>query len=346
MRVAIIGGGLFGCTAAVYAARSGHDVTIYDNAADIMLGATKVNQYRLHKGYHYPRSDKTVQECRNSMASFLREYGDAVSYDDAHFYAIAKGSKTGREAYEAFMDRNELGDGVIEVAAPYLFNDDSLESAYLVSEGRIDYPALLRIVRNNLSECGVQIKTSPPFEARRDYHLLAEVYDKIIVAGYAGTNEIMKGLGYSPIELQYEVIEKPIVKLPEQYANVGCVVMDGPYGCIDPIGSGLHLMGHVEHAIHKRVTGYEAPKYRPDGSNFEKMKDALSEYLPFVSQAQLVRPMYTVRVVLPRKDETDERPTIVQRIDDKVLRIFSGKLGHAVKAAEDSVMMLEEREAA
>ena len=43
--------------------------------------------------------------------------------------------------------------------------------------------------------------------------------------------------------------------------------------------------------------------------------------------------MYTVRTVLPDRDATDERPTLVSQIDEQVIQVFSGKLGNCVEAA-------------
>ena len=43
--------------------------------------------------------------------------------------------------------------------------------------------------------------------------------------------------------------------------------------------------------------------------------------------------MYTIRTVLPNKDKTDERPTIVNKIDNNFI-LFSGKVGNCVEASE------------
>ena len=42
--------------------------------------------------------------------------------------------------------------------------------------------------------------------------------------------------------------------------------------------------------------------------------------------------MYTIRTVLPYKDDTDERPTIVKKQDNNFI-LFSGKIGNCVEAA-------------
>ena len=42
--------------------------------------------------------------------------------------------------------------------------------------------------------------------------------------------------------------------------------------------------------------------------------------------------MYTIRTVLPNKDNTDERPTIVSKQNNNFI-LFSGKIGNCVEAA-------------
>ena len=50
--------------------------------------------------------------------------------------------------------------------------------------------------------------------------------------------------------------------------------------------------------------------------------------------------MYTIRTVLPYKDETDERPTIVTKQDDDYI-LFSSKIGNCVTAASDIIDMIK-----
>ena len=76
-------------------------------------------------------------------------------------------------------------------------------------------------------------------------------YDYIVIATYAKINELLD----EPIQYQYEVVEKPVVKLPKQYENKSVVVMDGPFMCLDPYRDGYHVLGHVEHAIHSTNVG-------------------------------------------------------------------------------------------
>lgn len=334
MKVAVIGAGLFGATAAIHAARAGHDVTLYDKAFEIMTGATKANQLRLHRGYHYPRSASTVEECRQGLDAFASEYGDAILSGGNQYYAIAKGSKTSVDDYIRFMDAQGLDWHFADMGS-HLFDELMIDAAFKVTESRVDYHKLRSIVDQALTRSGVTVQFGQSATLG-----MREQFDRIIIAGYAGTNEIAAALGCTRIELQYEMVEKPIVQLPKQYRDIGIVVMDGPFGCIDPGDKGLHLMGHVDLAVRERWTGTTGKDTAEQASAFTAMATSLSAYLPFLSQAEHVGSHWTARVVLPAKDATDERPTLVTQLDEQVMRIFAGKLGHAVTAAKDALAFI------
>jgi glycine/D-amino acid oxidase-like deaminating enzyme len=334
MKVAIVGAGLFGCTAAIQSARAGHEVTLYDKASEIMAGATRANQLRLHRGYHYPRSASTVEECRQGLETFAAEYGDAILSGGDQYYAIAKGSKTSVEDYTRFMDAQGLEWHPADIGS-HLFNSETIEAAFKVTESRVDYHKLRSIVDQSLVRSGVTTRLGQAADIS-----MRSKFDHIVIAGYAGTNEIATALGCQAIELQYEVVEKPIVQLPKQYRDIGIVVMDGPFGCIDPSEPGSHLVGHVEHAVHERWTGKQGKAVEDKATTFEAMATDLAAYLPFMIEAEHIGSHRTVRVVLPRKDATDERPTMVARLDAQVSRIFAGKLGHAVTAAKDALAFI------
>ena len=54
--IAIIGGGFFGATVAYVLAEAGYPVTLFEKHDDLLQAASGINQFRLHRGYHYPRS--------------------------------------------------------------------------------------------------------------------------------------------------------------------------------------------------------------------------------------------------------------------------------------------------
>lgn len=335
MRVAVVGAGLFGCTAAIYAKRAGHHVELYDWRSDIMQGASGRCYYRLHRGYHYPRSPETARESLRAEASFLQEYGPAVIHDGTQFYAIADGKITERQ-FVLFMERMGL---------PYLRCASSvidLPDVFEVSEPRIDGQVLTELVRDKLS--GIPLKLGRYFQDMNDY-------DAVVLAGYADTNATMTNLGLPTRDYKFQIVEKPIVRMPREFAGVSIMVVDGPFGCLDPHGDGLHVLGHVTETIHHANIGREPQipiEYSgllrwigcdvPKITRLPQVVEALSQFIPDVRKAEHVASVFTVRAVIP--DDNDARPTLVDCVSDKVIRIFSGKLGTAVSAARETVAML------
>jgi hypothetical protein len=354
MRVAIAGGGLFGCTAAIHLASAGHEVHLYE-PNEIMGAASAVNQGRGHQGFHYPRSPETVRECQAALASFRAEYGDAIIDGGRHYYAIAKeGSKVSGLDYVAFCMRHGLG---FMDASPSVINQDAVSVTLSVEESRIDLHHLRAIVARRLEESGVTIHMEPATRSLRSK------FDAIVVAAYASTNAVAFDLGARVEPFQFEVIEKPLLRMPSKFQDIGIVIMDGEFCCIDPYGtSGLHVMGHVKHAIHHASVGLspEIPRHlkdylncglvvAPEHTRFKDFIEAGMKFIPGLVDAEMVGSFYTVRTVLPHRDETDERPTLVRRLDDQIVSVFSGKLSTASVAAQQVTAIIggvEKQEAA
>lgn len=122
--------------------------------------------------------------------------------------------------------------------------------------------------------------------------------------------------------------------------------MDGPFMCFDPYSNTkYHLGGNVVHAIHIRNIG-EKPEIpsvyknylnkgiikNPKYTNIDRFIESAKKFFPEIEQAKHVGSLYTIRTVLPYKDNTDERPTIVSKQGNNIV-LFSGKIGNCVEAA-------------
>ncbi|MCK5341828.1 MAG: hypothetical protein KAR20_00410, partial [Candidatus Heimdallarchaeota archaeon] len=60
-----------------------------------------------------------------------------------------------------------------------------------------------------------------------------------------------------------------------------------------------------------------------------------------LKDAKYVGSYFTVRTVLPRKDDTDERPAIVTKVNNKLITVYSGKLSNCTSSAEDVKQIIE-----
>ena len=105
MKIAIIGAGFTGCSIALKLSEN-HQVTLFEKEKEILSGASAYNQMRFHQGYHYPRSQKTINEIKSSKKNFIDFYGKKIFGKTINFYAIAKkGSKTSPRNYELFLKK-------------------------------------------------------------------------------------------------------------------------------------------------------------------------------------------------------------------------------------------------
>jgi len=337
----VVGGGIFGSTAAVSLANNGYDVEIHEKQSDIMMCASNINQYRLHKGYHYPRSSDTALECNKGLKTFKRKYEQSVLNGGIeHYYCIAsEGSLISSDEYLEFLDEHRLNYKIV----------DSLKNTDLtvkVEEELFDSRVLRHSVKKKLFANNVNIKINHESDKKN-----FNSYDVIVFATYSNINQYLN----KKINYQFEVCEKPVVKLSDRYKNKSIVVMDGPFMCLDPYGTtDYHVLGNVVHAIHETNIG-TAPIiknnklsdyinkgiiYQPDLTNIDKFIETGERFFEDFSNLEHIGSMFTIRAVLKDREHDDARPTLVEKHGDNIFTLFSGKIDTCVDASNELIKMI------
>ena len=347
LRVAVVGAGIFGITCANELAHRGHRVTLFEAGSEILGAASGINQYRLHRGYHYPRSLETAQASRDAEASFRAVYGEAVVDGvDRHYAIAAEQSLTTGDQFVEFCEQLGLP---YKLARPSFVAPDQVELSVQVSEGLLDLELLRWIAWERLRLSGVQVQLERPASVAG----LGD-FDLVVVCAYAGMNAVLGELE-GTVEYQFEVIEKPIVRTPASLAGQSIVILDGPFMCLDPNGTtGLSVLGNVVHSIHHSNTGRlpEIPETlagllhrglveQPPVTRFDRFVEAGSRFVPDMAGLAHVGSMFAIRTVFPGLDDTDARPTLVRRLGERVITVFSGKIGTCVQAAEEVAELVE-----
>ena len=91
IRVAIIGAGWYGChLACVLMDHPEVEVDVYERRSDLFLGSSGGTQFRLHLGFHYPRSWKTRLQIIDSQKAFIDRYHHLLADVDENVYAVAE----------------------------------------------------------------------------------------------------------------------------------------------------------------------------------------------------------------------------------------------------------------
>ena len=344
-KIAVVGGGIFGCTIAWLLSKNGFNVNLFEKNNDIFTSASSINQYRLHRGYHYPRSEETAVSSREGEKSFLNVYGNAV-YNGGieHYYCIAKNnSLVTSSEYIKFMNDNNLNYEELDLD---ILVDKNIALTVKIDEHLFNPNILKSICWDKLNKYNVNTK----FNMDVDIDDLKE-YDYVINATYANLNKLLPLNQHR--DYQFELCEKPVVKLPHKYKNKSIVIMDGPFMCIDPLkGTKYHVMGNVVHAIHRTNIG-KFPicesKFQellnngivenPIITNIDKFINAAKEFFIDIEKAEHIGSMFTFRTVLPDMEKDDARPTLIRRedIDMRIFTLFSGKIGTCVDAAKNVI---------
>ena len=334
-KVAVVGAGIFGISSALKL-DGDFDVTLYEKTDDILKGASSINQYRLHRGYHYPRSIETAVSAKKGTESFIEEYPCEISNTKQHYVVASQKSKVNSKEYESFMDSIKLK---YEKVNTPLVNKLTTENTYLVDETLFDPCKLYELCMGKLRNSQVTIIYKTEFTSD-----MSSDFDYVINCTYSNLNEVHDdGQMY-----QYEICEKPILKLSDKYKGIGVIIMDGPFMCIDPYSdTEYHVMGNVVEAIHETNVG-KSPVVseelrpllnkglikNPPITKIDRFIETAKEFLD-MDDVEHIGSMFTIRTVLANRDHDDARPSIVKKHSNNMYSIFSGKISTAVDTSNE-----------
>lgn len=351
-KVMVVGAGIFGATVAWKLSKVGYEVDLFDKQETHFKGATLVNQYRLHKGYHYPRSKETAISCLRGEQSFKETYGECIQDGDDHYYCISKkDSFITVEEYLDFLDDVGLDYEVVDELD--IINGEEVDLIVKVNESLFNPHKLKTMVHDKLLRYDVNLHFNTDVDERH-FEAVKYSYDHVVISTYTNNNQFLETEDQE--DYQFEVCEKPVVMLPPEYKGKSVVIMDGPFMCIDPLGmQGMHVMGNVVHAIHETNVG-KFPEVsdtlkkqldsivveRPTVSNVDKFTESSMRFFNGIEEGSLAFSMFTVRTVLPKREHDDARPSIIKK-HGNVYTIFSGKIDTCVDIANELVEKLDEQ---
>ena len=331
-KIAVAGAGIYGVTAALRLSEHGHQVHLFDPLG-LLRAASAINQYRVHAGYHYPRSTETISEITEARAEFTQAFAGAIVQNSKHFYAIPKeNSLTSPDFYEKVMSKHGLP---LRPCRPEWMNFDFIDKCYEVRENIYDPDVLRGIIEARLRAQNIHLQPREfASEMRQDY-------DFVVWATY--------GLGPSRglfKAAKYQVAEKMLIELPPQLRGIALVVVDGPFTAFDPYGSSSRsLFGSAKNTNHWTTTNASDPIPEPYAgilnkpefepvpfTRFAAMRADCCLSVPAAKDAIYIGSRFTIRVV-EDNPEQDRRILYVREGAPGEIHIFSGKVVSAVKAA-------------
>ena len=342
----VIGGGFYGCCLALYLRSIAARVLVVEAGPRLMDRASRVNQARVHTGFHYPRSASTAVKSMLLHRRFLADFPEAVVDDFQMLYAIARSRSkvTAKKFHRMFRDMG----APIAPAGPghrALFNREMVEDVFTCHEVAFDHKILGRAVGERLAEAGVEVRLDTELVGLTDHRsgVVAALSDGTEVSAryafnitYAQINAVLAKAGLPGAALKHEIAELALVEPPRELAGIGVTVMDGPFFSAMPYPSeGLYSLTHVRYTPHDSWADDPALRdpYRhfasldPDTRYAFMIRDA-ARYLPCIAGADDRRSIYEVKTILIKNEGDDGRPILYHQKpeDSRVISILGGKI--------------------
>lgn len=347
VNIAIIGGGFFGTSIALKLKEyfNNFNVSIYEKKGDLLEGTSGKNQFRCHRGYHYPRSIKTFMECKASLNSFENFYHSSFIKSNNYYSISKKKSKTNFEEYLKYLDKVNLK---YEITSHPLIKNEMSEGIIKVNEKIIDIQKARRHIKKKLINIGVNINLNYEVELNNSF---CKKNDLIILATYENNNLLKCQMKFNTDKYYFQLVEKIIVDTPKSYKNFSCVVLDGDFVSIDPYGQN-HIIGHVTKSDirHENTNKYMKLNIKEkklidqyytnalEHSRYPAIKKDFQKFFNDFENTKYLKSFFVMRCT--KKNNEDERTTSVEYID-KFISVHSGKWINCIEAAESICKFLK-----
>ncbi len=341
--VAIIGGGFYGAMSAVHLQSKGLKVALVEREDRICSRASFWNQARVHGGYHYPRSLTTAFRSQKNYERFAEDYSGAMAKVGKSYYGIARQrSLVTADQFYSFCQRIGAVVKPADSSVIQRFDPEMIAALFEVEEIAFDAAKLRDLLESRLRQAGVSVFLSKALSqveklSSDEFKLILDdgsqfAANKVVVCGYAATNEILEKFKVEPIAIKYQLAELALVEaLPDFNSSV--TIMDGPFFSYMPFPAlDLFSFSHVIYTHHNTWDGQFNVDWRlgdclrlTNGemartgsreqvkSNFKKMLNDAIRYWPEFEKAKYRGSFFELKALLPRSAGNDSRPIFVSQ---------------------------------
>jgi hypothetical protein len=329
MKILIIGAGWYGSHLSVKLLEKGHDIDIVDKENDFFSGSSSKNQNRLHIGFHYPRSDDTINECIVGYSKFKKEYSDFLSTIDKNIYFISnEKSNISIKDYKKIYDEKNIKYKLIEHSElPIPINNVECEYIH-VNEKHIDFRKAREYFKTRLDSRMIKIDDKNVFTSINNIlTYLDKSYDLIINCTY---NHL------SPIEYEkYELYVTLLYKI-ETSETLAYTIMDGPFFSLYPydIVNNIYTLTSVKDGIiyEGKILKDIADKENIIKQKKEIIENEIKKYIPTWDKIATYEGFYESWKTKPHTT-TDDRSLRFKK-EDNIIHFYGGKITGIFHAEE------------
>ena len=344
----VIGGGFYGCCLALFLRSVSRKVVLIEAGETLLSRASRVNQARLHSGFHYPRSMITALKSRKLCHHFASCFPDAVRSDFQMLYAIAR--HRSKVSANRFFKMFENMDAPIAPAGPSecaLFDNERIEAVYRADEYAFDYSVLARHLGARLDTLDIDLRLATevmqieddPASERPVVHLAdgsTLQARHVFNVTYAQINHLLRSSGLPLARLKHELTEIVLAKPPQEMNGYAVTVMDGPFFSMMPYpAEDTYSLTHVRYTPHmswtdqtRPVSPYSLFEKQAKASRSKHMILDAARYMPCIRDAKFEKSIFDVKTVLVKNEGDDGRPILVHGDSpgQRVTSVLGGKI--------------------
>lgn len=310
MKIAVIGGGMYGCHISLSLITDGHYVQLFERNNRLFGGASGSNPARLHIGPHYPRSKLTRALCQDNAASFEKIYGQFTRAVPINLYAIAKILSLVDFGTYCGILRPEIE--FVTVKDPAEFGLREVEGAILTGERHLVIDEVRAFFTEKLeAEMVLNHKAAPP----DDFDAILDCTFSAIDAGAIDR--------YEPC----------LTVLLEGPTDKAVTIMDGPFPSLYPWNEAKKLSTLTSAAltpISKTCRTYEDARRVLDtqtvddiNGRVDQMIEQMRAFYPAIEDYDFADGLFGIRAM--PKSAADARLVDVVR-QSNILRVRAGKI--------------------
>ncbi len=337
----IIGGGMFGIYAAYLLSSNGAKVAILEKERGIFERASRVNQARVHRGYHYPRSLETAQKTANYYHRFCDDFRFAIVRPFKQYYAISKEhSKTSADRYVQFCRKLKIP--LKEVNTALFFQKNKVDVTFETEEACFNYLKLKEHFLKQFAEnkrVHIYYQSFPVSQKISNSRYILTLNTEstslaaslVINATYSNINNVNAMFGFQSYDVKHELCELKLCKMRNGFSRIGLTVMDGLFFSLMPFGKGsIFSLSSV--SFTPIDTSYTNPqdikrdvKKRLKDTNTEALaKSYLKDDIDFEYQGSI----FEIKPILISSEEDDSRPTLItiHSQDPLFVSVLAGKI--------------------
>lgn len=341
----VVGGGFYGCSLALLLKEPSNNVVLLEERATLLSRASRVNQARVHSGFHYPRSIVTAAKSAHLHRRFAADFPEAIMDNFQMLYAVAR-RRSKVSAKRFYLTFRSMG-APIKPATPSqaaLFNDNTVESVFACTEWAFDYTILRERLAERLLKSGVTVLLGTKATDARTADDGVEVTlstgetltaSQLYNVTYSQTNHLLKSAGLPGVHLKHELAEIALIEPPEELKGFGITVMDGPFFSTMPYPSeNLYSLTHVRYTPHLSwVDGNSQysphnllTQAAPESRHRHMILDG-SRYVPCLARAEWRHSLFDIKTVLLKNEFDDGRPILYRRDPgSRITSVLGGKI--------------------